>query len=249
MVANASRTIAVFPAAVHPFPPPAARAEFLAGARESLPLLAGTVPFGFVTGVACVAAGMSAWQTIALSVWCFSGIAQLVTAQLLAAGSPLPVVLGAAAILSLRHLMYSAALSPHIAHLPRRWRIAMSYLLTDQGFALGVRRFSEPGDARGREWHYLGASLTLMVTWQAAIVLGAVAGAQVPASWSLDFVVVLSFISILAPAIRTRADLAAALVGGAVALVAAGLPWRLALVAGSLAGIGAGVIYERARLR
>ena len=39
------------------------------------------------------------------------------------------------------------------------------------------------------------------------------------------------------------------LVGGAVALIAAGLPWRLALVAGSLAGVGAGVIYERAKLR
>jgi predicted branched-subunit amino acid permease len=232
-----------------PFPSPEARAEFLAGLRETLPLLAGAVPFGFVTGVASVAAGMSAFQAIALSFICFSGIAQLVTAQLLAAGSPLVVILAAALVLSLRHLMYSAAFSPHIAHLPPRWRIAMSYLLTDQGFAMGVRRFSEPGPTTNREWHYLGTSVPLWFTWQAAVVAGAVAGAQVPPSWSLDFVVVLSFVSILAPALRTRADIAAAVVGGAVALIAAGLPWRLALVAGSLAGIGAGVIYERAKAR
>lgn len=231
-----------------PFPSPAARAEFFGGVREAAPVLAGTIPFGFVAGVACVAAGLSAFEVIALSFWCFSGIAQLITAQLLAAGSPLVVILAAAFILSLRHLMYSAAFSPHVAHLPRRWRVAMSYLLTDQGFAMGVRRFSEPGDTANREWHYLGASLTLFVTWQAAIVLGAVAGAQVPTDWSLDFVVVLSFLSILAPAIRTRADLAAALVGGAVALIAAGLPWRLSLVVASLAGIGAGVAYERAKV-
>jgi 4-azaleucine resistance transporter AzlC len=234
---------------VDPFPSPEARAEFTGGVRETLPLLAGTIPFGFVAGVACVASGMTAFETLALSVWCFSGIAQLVAAQLLAAGSPLVVIFAAALVLSLRHLMYSAAFSPHVAHLPPRWRAAMAYLLTDQGFAMGVRRFSEPGDKRWREWHFLGTSLTLFVTWQAAILIGAVAGAQIPAQWSLDFVVVLSFISILAPTIRTRADLAAALVGGAVALIAAGLPWRLALVAGSLAGVGAGVAYERARLR
>jgi 4-azaleucine resistance transporter AzlC len=234
---------------VDPFPSTEARAEFLAGLRETLPQLAGTIPFGFVAGVACVASGMTAFQTIALSIWCFSGIAQLVAAQLLAAGSPLVVIYAAALVLSLRHLMYSAAFAQHVAHLPWRWRAWMSYLLTDQGFAMGVRRFSEPGDKRWREWHFLGVSLTLFVTWQAAIVAGAVAGAQVPAHWSLDFVVVLTFISILVPAIRTRADLAAALVGGAVALIAAGLPWRLALVAGSLAGVGAGVIYERAKLR
>jgi predicted branched-subunit amino acid permease len=60
---------------------------------------------------------------------------------------------------------------------------------------------------------------------------------------------VLSFISILAPTIRTRAELAAALVAGAVALIAAGLPWRLSLIAASVAGIGAGVFYEWVKQR
>ena len=232
-----------------PFPSPHARREFLDGCRASLPILAGTIPFGFVAGVACVAAGMTPLQSIALSFSTFSGIAQLVTAQLLAAQSPLLVVLAAALVLSLRHLMYSAALSPHIAHLSPRWRLGMSYLMTDQGFAMGVKRFSEPGDRAHREWHYLGAGLTLFVTWQSAVIAGAVAGAQVPASWSLDFVVVLSFISILAPTLRTRADLAAGLVAGAVALIAAGLPWRLSLVVASLCGIAAGVLYERVKAR
>jgi len=250
MLANARPVqLRLLAAEVDPFPSPEARREFLAGCRESVPMLAGTVPFGFVAGVACVAAGMTAFESIALSFSTFSGIAQLVTAQLLAAGSPLPVVIVAAIVLSLRHLMYSAALSPHVAHLSVRWRMLMAYLMTDQGFAVGVKRFSEPGDTANREWHYIGFGLTLFVTWQAAVIAGAVAGAQVPASWSLDFVVVLSFISILAPVLRTRADLAAAIVAGAVALVAAGLPYRLALIAGSLAGIAAGVFYERVRTR
>jgi predicted branched-subunit amino acid permease len=231
------------------FPSDEARREFLAGGREVAPMLAGIVPFGFVAGVAGVAAGMTPFETLALSILTFSGIAQLVTAQLLAAGSPLAVILAAVSVLSLRHLMYSAALSPHLAHLSRGWRTALAYLMTDQGFALGMRRFSEPGNAGERHWNLLGAGLTLFVTWQAAVVAGAVAGAQVPAGWSLDFVVVLTFLALLVPAVRTRADIAAAVVAGAAALATAGLPYRLALVVASLSGIAAGLALETWRKR
>ena len=172
-------------------------------------MLLGTIPFGFVAGVAAISAGMTALQGIALSVLSFSGIAQLIAAQLIAAGSPVLVTIAAAFVVSLRFLMYSAALSPHLAHLTLGWRLLLSYLMTDQTFATTVRRYGEPGDKRSRHWHFLGAAVTLYGSWQAAVVMGVVAGASVPASWSLDFAVVLSFIALLVPAVRTRADLAA----------------------------------------
>jgi len=95
---------------------PNARSEFLAGCRDIAPVLVGTVPFGFVAGVAAVGAGMTPLQGIALSFFAFSGIAQLVVAQLVAAQSPVLLTLAAALVVSLRFLMYSAALSPHVAH-------------------------------------------------------------------------------------------------------------------------------------
>jgi predicted branched-subunit amino acid permease len=221
----------------------------MAGSRMVAPVLVGTIPFGFVCGVATVAAGMTALQGIALSVLSFSGIAQLIAAQLIAAGSPVIVTVAAAFVVSLRFLMYSAALAPHLAHLPLRWRLALSYVMTDQSFATGVRHFEAPGDRSQRHWHFAGSAATLYVTWQSAVILGAIAGAAVPASWSLDFAVVLSFIALLVPAVRTRADLAAAIVAGAVALAAAGLPYRLALVVASVAGIAAGMGVELGRER
>lgn len=212
-------------------------------------MLLGTIPFGFVCGVATVAAGMSAVQGIALSILSFSGIAQLIAAQLVAAGSPVLVTVAAAAVVSLRFLMYSAALAPHLAHLPLRSRMLMSYLMTDQSFAVTVRRYEAPGDKSARHWYFMGSATTLYASWQSAVALGAVAGAAVPASWSLDFAVVLSFIALLVPAVRTRADLAAAIVAGAVALAFAGLPHRLALVLASIAGIAAGMSIDLARER
>jgi 4-azaleucine resistance transporter AzlC len=253
MVANGRGAIgytrAFFLPPVNPFPSPETRREFLAGSREVAPVLAGTVPFGFVAGVAGVAAGMTPLEAVALSVLTFSGIAQLVAAQLLAVGSPLPIIVAAVLVVGLRNLMYSASLAVHLAHLSRRWRIALSYLMTDQGFALGVRHFSSPGEGRERHWYLLGVSLTLWASWQAAVLAGAFAGAQVPSGLGLDFVVVLTFLALLVPAVRTRADLAAAVVAGATALAAAGLPYKLSLVAASISGIGAGLALEAWRRR
>lgn len=213
------------------------------------PVLVGTIPFGFVAGVVSIASGLTPAQGLALSLLSFSGIAQLVTCQLLAAHAPVPVVVAGAAVVSLRFLMYSAALAPHLAHLDRRWRALLAFLMTDQSFASAVKRYSEPGQSRHRHWHFMGSALTLYVSWQAAVVAGIVAGAQVPESWSLDFAVVLTFIALLVPAVRTRADLAAAMVAAAVALATAGLPYRLALVVASIAGIGAGLAIERLHAR
>jgi predicted branched-subunit amino acid permease len=226
---------------------PSPRAEFLAGAREIAPVLLGAIPFGFVAGVAAIASGLTPLEGMALSILSFSGIAQLIVCQLVAAGSPVVVTVAAASVVSLRHLMYSAAIAPHLAHLDRRWRALLAFLMTDQSFAMTVKRFSEPGARGNRHWHVLGTSATLYVFWQAAVLIGIVLGAQVPADWSLDFAVVLTFIALLVPAVRTRADLAAAIVAAGVALVAAGLPYRIALVVASIAGIAAGMAIELTR--
>jgi predicted branched-subunit amino acid permease len=214
-----------------------------------IPMVLGTVPFGFVAGVAAVAAGMTAAQGIALSVFSFSGIAQLVASQLIAVHSPVVVTVAAAFVVSLRLLMYSAAIAPHLAHLDWRWRAALSFLMTDQSFASAVQRYGAPGDAAHRHWHFLGAASTLYVTWQVAVAIGVVAGARIPAEWSLDFAVVLTFIALLVPTVRTRADLAAGIVAAAIALAAAGLPYRLVLVAATLGGIAAGLAIETGRRR
>ncbi|MBC8023676.1 MAG: AzlC family ABC transporter permease [Burkholderiales bacterium] len=231
------------------FPPPTVeaespRAEFLAGARDIAPMLIGTMPFGFVAGVAAISAGMSALEGMALSMFSFSGIAQLIVSQLIAAKSPLVVTIAAAAVVSLRFVMYSAAISHHLAHLDRRWRAVLAFLMTDQSFAMTMKRYAQPRETRHAHWFFLGSALTLYLSWQAAVAIGIVLGAQVPAEWSLDFAVVLCFIALLVPVVKTRANLAAALVATAVAIVAAGLPYRLALVVASIAGIAAGLAVE-----
>ena len=220
---------------------PTPKEEFLAGARTMAPVLIGTVPFGFVAGVATVAAGMT------VDLPHLYRAASRARARQLRRWRSAAVVLGAAAAVLLLIVGMRLEVRVEAHQVTLRWRLLISYVLTDQCFAAAVRYYDQPGDRSHRHWNFMGAAATLYLSWQAAVAVGVVAGAAVPASWSLDFAVVLSFISLLIPAVRTRTDLAVAIVAGAVALMAAGLPYRLSLVAASIAGIAAGMAIELRR--
>ena len=61
-----------------------------------------------------------------------------------------------------------------------------------------------------------------------------------PSDWPLDFALPLTFIAIVVPLIRDRSMLLAAAVAGVMALLAAGLPFKLGLLAAALTGMMAG---------
>lgn len=67
------------------------------------------------------------------------------------------------------------------------------------------------------------------------------AGARLPDAWQLEFAVPLVFLAMIVPSLRDKANVAAAAVGGIVALAGHTLPWNLGLILGALAGIASGV--------
>ena len=220
------------------------RKRFLAGVRAQSPPLVGIVPFGLVTCVSSIAAGLTPLETLAMSIACFSGIVQLVAVQLYAAGAPLVVILATAAVLSLRLVMYSAGLAPWLGHLPLRWKLAVSYVLTDHAYALGMVEFTHHPERGNEHWYLLGTGAISWLVWQVAVAAGIFVGAQVPPSWGLDFGFALTFLALLVAVVPDRPSAAAAVVGGCAALAAYYLPLRLGLVTAALAGIAAGVAWN-----
>jgi 4-azaleucine resistance transporter AzlC len=223
------------------------RDDFLQGVRMMLPVQIGMLPFGLICGVAAVSAGIPAAVALAMSLLMFSGVAQLVAAQLYGAGAPALVIVASCVVVSLRFLMYSASLAPHLRHLPERWRILLAYLLTDQVFAAMIRRVRERPDHSGNPSFFLGAGLTLWLPWQLSCAAGILVGALVPASWSLDFVVPLSFLALVVPLLRDRTALVAAAAGGLGAILLFAMPLKLGLICGGLTGIAAGIAADRWR--
>lgn len=216
------------------------------GIRAFAPLLIAVLPFGLVFGIVAAGSEVGPWLGGATSFVIFAGAAQLATLQLIDAGAAGAVVIATALVINARHLMYSAALAPAFREFPRGARVALPYLLTDQAFALSIVRFGEVDDPAYRRWFFTGAGLSLWVPWQIFTVAGIVLGAQVPASWSLDFAIPLMFVILLVPTIKGRPELIAALVGATVALIAAGAPYGLGLIIGAVCGVLAGVVANRA---
>ena len=95
-----------------------------------------------------------------------------------------------------------------------------------------------------KHWYFLGAGLALWTTWQLSTAAGIFIGAQVPASWSLDFTLALTFIALVVPNLKDRPSLGAALAAGVTALLAYNLPYKLGLVSAALAGILVGMWLE-----
>ncbi len=202
-------------------------------------------PFGLVAGVAMVAGGIPPLAAMAMSLVVYAGASMLAATQLLAADTPLAVILLTVFFINLRFMMYSASLRPHLGTLPLRWKLAAAYLLADNAFGLSIARFTEHPQRRGKLGYFLGAALPIWLTWQLAVALGILIGAGLPAQWRLEFAAPLAFIALTVPLLRSRAMVAAALAGGITVIAAWALPMRLGLALAALVGIAAGMLVRR----
>lgn len=223
------------------------RTEFIAGVRAELPILLGTIPFGLIYGVLAIGAGVPALVAQSMSAIIFAGSAQFVTAQLVGAGAPGLVIIVTGAIINLRHALYSASVAPYVKHLRPLWKWLLAYLLTDEAYAVAITHYNERSDVTNKHWYFLGAGLALWGSWQISTAIGVFLGAQVPASWALDFSLALTFIALVVPALRDRPSAAAAITAGIMAVLAFNLPYKLGLVIATVLGIGVGLALEQVR--
>jgi predicted branched-subunit amino acid permease len=222
------------------------RAPFVVGVLEQAPILIGVVPFGVIAGIVAVEAGLSPLQAYSLSPIVFAGASQLAMIGLIARDAAPLVIVGTALVINARMAMYSAALAPSFRLLSPLRKAGAAYLLTDQAFALSVLRYESLDEPLGARFaYYMGAALTLWVTWQTASIIGVLVGTGVPDSWSLDFAIPLVFMALLFPAITDRATTIAAAVAAAAAVATVTLPLNVGLLIAVALGLIAGALGGR----
>lgn len=219
--------------------------EFRCGVIAELPLLLGVVPFGLVYGVLGLKSGLPLWAVIAMSSVLFGGASQMVFAQLWGAATPVPVIVGTVGVVNLRHMLYSASVTPLLDSLPLRWKLILAYLLTDEAYMAAIGRLSHGPQGAQRHWFLFGTGLTLWSGWQVSTVAGVLLGTTIPPGWSLEFSIALTFIALLVPSLRRRSELLAALAAGSTAILARGLPYKLSIVLAALVGMGVGMASSR----
>jgi 4-azaleucine resistance transporter AzlC len=219
-------------------------AAFLSGARGTLPLLPGVVPFGLIYGVAARGAGLPTLLSQAMSSIVFAGSAQFAVVQLVAAGAPAVALVLTAAILNLRHVLYSVSLAPLLRPVSARWKALVAYLLTDESYGVVIARL-RAGLSEGLHLPYaLGSGVTLWSTWQTSTLAGLLIGTKIPSAWSLDFTATLTFIALAVPLLTDRAGICCAAVTALASVLLLRAPLKLGLVAATVAGVLAGLAVE-----
>ncbi len=226
---------------------PTRRAEFWAGARATIPMIAGAIPFGIIFGAYASTSGLTPAGTLGMSAIVFAGSAQFIAAGLVASGLPGSLIVLTTFVVNLRHALYAASLAPHLKHLPQRWLLPLGFWLTDETYAVTISHYETHPPAPYQHWFYLGSALAMYLNWQICTLLGVLAGQQIPDArgWGLDFAMIVTFIGIVIPLVKNKPVLISVLVAGSTALLANGLPNKLGLMLAALLGIIAGVLAEQ----
>ncbi len=209
--------------------------------RAAIPLFIPALPFALVLGVAITDSAMPttvAWST---NVFVFAGAAQLATVSLAATATWMTLV-ATAAVINLRHVMYSAALSPRFNDQPRWFRWVGPFFLIDQVFALTSGRVHMSAPAWRR--FYLSVGIFYFTTWTSTVTLGLVVGSSIPTEWRLDVAPAIMFAGLVVLGLANRPGIVAAIVGGGVCLLALDLPNNGGILVGAVSGVVAGYVAD-----
>jgi len=221
-----------------------AKSEFTLGVKGILPILLGVVPFGVTYGVLGLSANLTVPATIGMSSIVFAGSAQVVAVQLFDLAAPAIVILITTLMVNLRHVLYSASFAPKFRHLSAPWKLVLSYLMTDEAYALSIVHYNQELDVTNKHWFFLGGGLTMWGAWQASTIVGVFLGSIIPKNLPLDFAITLTFIALLIPMLRDRSSAMVALVAGVVAICAIGFPFKLNLIIAALVAVGIGLAFD-----
>jgi predicted branched-subunit amino acid permease len=221
-------------------------AGYLRGARASLPMQIGQIPFALVAGVTAQVHGLSLLESTMMAGIVFAGSAQLLT--LAAWTSPVSVVAASltALLVNLRFILMGPLLAPWLDHL-RGWRRWVPlYFLVEHDWALSLKEIERGGrDAA----YFFGAGSLLWAMWVVCSIAGFLLGQAIAPKpgHPLFFAAVAVFITLLVPMWKGQRDivpwLVAAITAVTVSRLLPGTAWHV--LSGAIAGGAAGFLRDR----
>ncbi|WP_208349583.1 AzlC family ABC transporter permease [Pseudaestuariivita rosea] len=218
---------------------------FFKGVLDGLPFLLVVGPFGLLFGVIATEAGLNVAETMGFSVLVIAGASQFTAIQLMVDNAPTAIVLATALAVNLRMAMYSASITPHLGAAPLWKRALVAYFLVDQTYAVSVDKYERSDWSLPQKLAYFfGVVLPICPMWYVLTLTGAMLGEAIPDAWALDFAVPITFLALVAPALRTLPHVAAAVTSIVLALALAGLPYNVGLIIAAIVAMMVGAQAE-----
>ncbi|WP_229426756.1 AzlC family ABC transporter permease [Microvirga alba] len=217
------------------------------GARAALPAFPGFIMFSMAFGTAASQKGLSLAEAFGLSAFVYAGASQMVGLEIWQkVWSPTTIltIMTVTAVVNARMILLGATLHPWLKDEPKLRTALNLFLITDSGWLINTRYYSEGGRDVGI---LLGSGLALWAVWLIATFAGFFAGALVPepTRFGLDLVMPIFFGAMLVPLWKGPKPALPWLVAGAVSLAFHTLvPGYLFILAGAVAGVIAGMLIE-----
>lgn len=215
------------------------------GAARALPLVMGYVPIGFAYGVLAKQAGLSVFNAVAMSVLVYAGSAQLIGAGLFGAAAPALSIVATTFVVNLRHMLFSAALSPYLKGWRKSELAIFAYELTDETFAVHSAGFHEGVPSKVE---VIAVNVTSQLSWLCGSWLGAVVGGLVKdvKPLALDYTLPAMFVALLVMQIKVRAEIIVAALTGVLAVVLTLMGvGRWSVIVATLVGATLGAVLEQ----
>jgi len=206
---------------------------FVKGIIDVLPLLIPVVPFGIILGAIGIELGFSVLETFATSLIIFGGASQIVFLQLFSGGASSIITITSTFVVNSRHLLYGASLSEYLNKLSIGWKIILSYLLTDQAYAVSNIFFEKNKDNDLKHYYLLGSGFILWFVWQIFTFVGIFLGSIVPEELGLSYTIPLTFISLLVGYFRKLDHLIVILISGILSITLYDVPLKSYIILSS----------------
>lgn len=212
-------------------------------ARKGIWVGVATGAYGISYGALAVAAGLSFWQAVALSLLLFSGGSQFALVGVIGAGGSGASAIGTSTLLGLRNGFYGLQVSTLLQ--ATGWRRALAAHLTiDESTAVSITQSDRALSRIGFWW----TGLSVFVLWGLMSAVGAALGNAMgdPARYGLDAAAPAAFCALVWSRLRTRRSQLVAVAAGLIALLvaphtASGIPVLVA----ALAAVAAGLLPDR----
>jgi predicted branched-subunit amino acid permease/branched-subunit amino acid transport protein len=151
--------------------------------RDGIAVGIATGAYGISFGALSVSAGLSVWQSCALSLLVFTGASQFALVGVIASGGSPLFAAASGLLLGTRNTLYGLKVAPLVAWRGAK-RAAAAHLVIDESSAMTITRTTQEQARAG----FLSTGLSVFVLWNLATLAGAIAGDSLgdPRSYGLD---------------------------------------------------------------
>ncbi len=179
--------------------------EFLQGIKDGLPICLGYFSVSIAFGLMAVMSGMPVWSAVAISLFNLTSAGQFKGLNILIAQGSMVELALTTLIINSRYFLMSLSVSQKVRSDMKMWqRLAVSYGITDEIFAVSMRREKELSGI-----YMAGLVLTPVLGWTSGTLFGAVAASYMPDALTNAMGIALygMFIAVIVPPAREQKNI------------------------------------------